>query len=251
METLNDYLPQSVEGKSVLITGGTSGIGLAVAKLLAKLGARVMIFGHEQERLDNALAAIKETATGDVYGYAADASTEEGIATIFKQADEKLKTLDVLINNVAVGFNDVTDGSYKDWQYVVDTNLLSYLACCAGAIERMVPKGSGHIINMGSMSAVSREGSGSVYVATKAAIQAYSESLRKSVNKDGIKVTLIEPGAVDTNMQEESSEDKQKKIDNLEMLEANDIAMSVLYCLSQPKRCDVLEIKIKPLLQII
>lgn len=251
MENLNEYLPQSVEGKSVLITGGTTGIGRATAVLLAKLGARVMIFGHEQEHLDDALTLIKSTAKSDVYGYVIDASKEEDIAKIFKEADDKLKTLDVLINNAAVGYNNVTDGSYKDWQYVIDVNVMSYLACCAGAIERMVPNGGGHIVNIGSMSAVSRDASGSVYVATKAAVQAYSESLRKTINPDRIKVTLIEPGAVDTNMQQETTAQKLKKIEDLEMLKADDVAVAVLYCLSQPKRCDVVEIKIRPHLQLI
>lgn len=251
MENLNDYLPQSVEGKSVLITGGTTGIGRAIAVLLAKLGARVMIFGHRQDHLDDALTDIKKTAIADVYGYAIDASKEENIAFIFKEVDDKLKTLDILINNAAVGYSNVTDGAYKDWQYVIDTNLMSYLACCAGAIERMTPKGSGHIINIGSMSAEVREATGSVYVATKAAIQAYSEALRKKVNPDGIKVTLIEPGAVDTDMQQKPTEEKLEKVENMEMLKADDLAVAVLYCLSQPKRCDVVELKVRPHLQLI
>jgi NADP-dependent 3-hydroxy acid dehydrogenase YdfG len=251
MENLKEYLPQSIEGKAVLITGGTTGIGRAIAVLLAKLGARVMIFGHEQNHLNDALADIKKTATADVFGYVIDAGTEDGIAYIFKQADEKLKTLDVLINNAAVGYSNVTDGGYKDWQYVIDTNLMSYLACCAGAIERMAPKRSGHIINIGSMSAGIREATGSVYVATKAAIQAYSEALRKQVNPYGIKVTLIEPGAVDTDMQQKPTEEKLEKVANMEMLTADDLAIAVLYCLSQPKRCDVVELKVRPHLQLI
>lgn len=251
MENLHEYLPQNVEGKSVLITGGTTGIGRAIAVLLAKLGARVMIFGHRQDHLEDALADIKATATGDVYGYVIDAGKEEDIAYIFKEADDKLKSLNVLINNVAMGYGNVTEGTYKDWQRVVNVNLTSYLACCAGAIERMVPNGGGHIVNIGSMSADRREETGSVYVATKAAIQAYSEALRKKVNQDGIKVTLIEPGAVDTDMQEKPTHEKLEKVESLEMLTATDVAVAVLYCLSQPKRCDVVELKVRPHLQLI
>src|SRR5690606_39176840 len=117
------------------------------------------------------------------------------------------------------------------------------------ALKRM--KGEGHIVNIGSMSADVREETGSVYVATKSGIQGFSESLRKQVNKDGIKVTLIEPGAVDTDMQEESTAKKKIKVKALEMLKADDIALSVLYCLSQPKRCDVVELKIRPHRQFI
>ncbi|MXN92075.1 SDR family NAD(P)-dependent oxidoreductase [Flavobacterium sp. Sd200] len=251
MENLHEYLPQSVEGKAVLITGGTTGIGRAIAVLLARLGARVMIFGHRQDHLDDALADIKATAATDVYGYVIDVVKEEDIACMFREVDAKLKTLDVLINNVAMGYGNVTEGEYKDWQRVVNVNLTSYLAFCAGAIARMQANGSGHIINIGSMSANRREETGSVYVATKAAIQAYSEALRKEVNKRGIKVTLIEPGAVDTDMQQQPTTQKLEKVESLEMLTAQDVAVAVLYCLSQPKRCDVVELKVRPHLQLI
>ena len=101
------------------------------------------------------------------------------------------------------------------------------------------------------MSADVREDSGSVYVATKAGVQAFSESLRQELNPQGIKITLIEPGAVDTDMQEDSTEEKRKKIQNFEMLTSEDIALSILYCLSQPERCDVVELKIRPHRQFI
>ena len=123
------------------------------------------------------------------------------------------------------------------------------MACCNNALTRM--RSAGHIVNIGSMSADVREESGSVYVATKSGIQGFSESLRKQVNKDGIKVTLIEPGAVDTDMQDFPTEEKLQKVESLEMLTADDIAASVLYCLSQPQRCDVVNLKIRPHLQLI
>lgn len=246
-----DYLPESLKGKQVLITGGTTGIGRAITVLLAAQGADVLFFGHNSAYLEDALSDVKKTATGKVYGFIADAGTEEGIAEVFNQVSDKLQGLDILINNAAMGYGNVTSGDYKDWQHVVNVNLISYLACCAGAIKLMEQKGWGHIVNIGSMSAGAREATGSVYVATKAAIQAYSESLRKDVNPKGIKVTLIEPGAVDTDMQEQPGKEKLEKVKNLEMLTADDIAMAVLYALSQPKRCDVVEIKVRPHLQLL
>lgn len=250
MENYNDYLPQSVRGKAVLITGGTTGIGRATAILLAKFGADVMIVGLNEEHLNDALHDIRHSAVGDVYGLITDLADEEGVQNLFEEADKNLKHLDILINNAALGFHSVTEGSYEDWQRIVDVNLLAYMACCAEAIKRMMEKG-GHIINIGSMSADVREEKGSVYVATKSGIQGFSEALRKQVNREGIKVTLIEPGAVDTDMQEKSTEEKLRKVEALEMLTADDIAVSVLYCLSQPKRCDIVNLKIRPHLQSI
>jgi NADP-dependent 3-hydroxy acid dehydrogenase YdfG len=124
------------------------------------------------------------------------------------------------------------------------------MACSAEAIERMKANG-GHIVNVGSMSADVREEKSSVYVATKAGIQGFCESLRKQINNEGIKITLIEPGAVDTDMQEMPTEEKLKQVEELKMLTADDIAVSVMYCLSQPRRCDVVELKIRPHLQLI
>jgi NADP-dependent 3-hydroxy acid dehydrogenase YdfG len=120
------------------------------------------------------------------------------------------------------------------------------------AAERMKASGWGHIVNIGSMSADVREEDSSVYVATKAGIQGFSEALRKEVNPLGIKVTLIEPGAVGTDMQSQySPEEQREKIEKMEMLRAEDIAACVLYTITQPKRCDVVALQIRPHLQSI
>ncbi|MFL9845331.1 SDR family oxidoreductase [Flavobacterium rhizosphaerae] len=251
MELPDNFMPQPVAGKKVLVTGGTTGIGRAIVLLLASQGADVVFFGHEQHHLNDALVDIYKIAKGKVFGYVADVSDEKDIHYILQQADEKLGGLDILINNAAIGFSNVTDGSYKDIQKVVNINLLAYMAFCAGAIERMQVKGSGHIVNIGSMSAEVREATGSVYVATKSGIQGFSVAMRKQVNPMGIKVSLIEPGAVDTDLQQKPTPAKLEDIESGEMLMADDIASAVLYCLCQPSRCDVVEIKIKPHNQLI
>jgi NADP-dependent 3-hydroxy acid dehydrogenase YdfG len=244
-----EYLPQSVKGKKILITGGTTGIGRAAALLLSKLGADVMIVGLDESHLKDALADIYKEATGEVYDVLADLGTKEGIEKVFQTADNHFEKLDVLINNAALPWGTLDEGTYEDWQQVINTNLLAYLACSAEAIKRM--KKEGHIVNIGSMSADVREETGSVYVATKAGIQGFSEALRKKANKDGIKVTLIEPGAVDTDMQDQPTAEKLRKVTQLEMLTADDIAVSILYTLCQPKRCDVVNLQIRPHLQLI
>lgn len=251
MEKLFDFLPQSVTGKSVLVTGGTTGIGRATAILLAAQGANVIIFGRNEQHLEDALTDIRKTAKGTVHGYIADLSHKEGIDKVFKEADEHFKTLDILINNAALPYGSVTEGNYDEWKELIDTNLLAYMACSGEAIKRMKPNKKGHIVNIGSMSADVREENSSAYVAAKAGIQGFSASLRKQINPEGIKISLIEPGAVDTDMQAESTEKKKQNVENLEMLTADDIAAAVLYCLMQPERCDVVELKIRPHLQLI
>jgi NADP-dependent 3-hydroxy acid dehydrogenase YdfG len=115
----------------------------------------------------------------------------------------------------------------------------------------MLPSRSGHIINIGSMSAESREGGDDLYVTTKSAILGFNESLRKTVNRKGIKVSLIEPGSVGTNMISESSIQQEKKESAGEMLKAEDVAECIIFCLNRPSRCDIVEIQVKPSHQII
>ena len=248
MEKLQQYLPQSVSGRNILITGGTTGIGRAAALLLAGLGANVVIVGRTDKHLDDVLRDAKDEGIS-LRGVIADLSSKEGVDKAFEESDAAFGKLDVLINNAALAAGNTSDGDHQEWQEVVNTNLLAYISCAAEAVKRM--KGNGHIINIGSMSADVREETGSVYVATKAGLQGFSEALRKQVNKDGIKVTLIEPGAVDTDMQEQSGPEKKKEVEALKMLTADDIAVSMLYCLSQPKRCDIVDLKIRPHLQLI
>ena len=115
----------------------------------------------------------------------------------------------------------------------------------------MKDKGGGHIVNVGSMSADLREPGGDVYVATKAGIQGFSESLRKKVNEMGIRLSLIEPGLVESELTRKSPEKVREKKQNQEMLEAEDIAESIYYVLTQPPRCDVVSVQIRPLKQLI
>ncbi|HSL29646.1 MAG TPA: SDR family oxidoreductase [Anaerolineales bacterium] len=248
--SLFDYQPQSVADKSVLITGGTTGIGRSTAILLAAQGARVMIFGRHDQELQDALKDIQQ-AGGEVHGLTADAADPEDIQRVFQEVDSRMDRLDILINNAALGYNSVMEGNYQEWHYIVKTNLLGYMAMAHEAIARMKQHGEGHIVNIGSMSADVREKDSSVYVATKAGIQGFSEALRKEVNPLGIKVTLIEPGAVGTDMQPQSPQEQRQLIEKMEMLRAEDIAASILYTIIQPKRCDVVNLQIRPHLQTI
>jgi NAD(P)-dependent dehydrogenase (short-subunit alcohol dehydrogenase family) len=137
-----------------------SGIGRAAALLLSRLGADVMIVGLDENHLKDALSDIYKSATGEVYDLIADLGTKEGVAKVFDFADSHFGKLDILINNAALPWGTLDEGVYEDWERVVNTNLLAYLACAAEATKRM--KNEGHIVNIGSMSADVREETGSV-----------------------------------------------------------------------------------------
>ncbi len=244
------FEPQSVAGKAVVVTGGTTGIGRATARLLVARGARVLIFGRHERELNEALEDIRGTG-GEVHGLTADQSRLEDVQRVFEEADRRLGGLDILINNAAISPESILDAEHDELRYAIETNLLGPIACTREAVRRMQTRGEGHIVNVGSMSADQREEDNSVYVATKAALQGFSESLRKTVNPGGIKVTLIEPGKVATDMVEMPDEEKRQKEEELEMLRPEDIAECVHFCLIQPKRCDVVGVQIRPHLQTI
>jgi NADP-dependent 3-hydroxy acid dehydrogenase YdfG len=241
---------ESLVDKRILITGGTTGIGRAIAVLLGSYGANIFTFGRHQEPLDEVLSAVRETG-GRAEGIIADSTKPEDVARVFQQVEESLGGLDILVNCAALGGESIEEMTDEDWRYVIETNLVGYLATTKEALNRMRSQQKGHIVLVGSMSADVREGGSSVYVATKSAIQGFAESLRKEVNKQGIKVSLVEPGAVGSDMQSTTPEEEREGQEKGEMLRAEDIAVCVHYILTQPQRCDVVSVQIRPHLQLI
>jgi len=251
MENLSNYFEQNIEQKRIVVTGGTTGIGKATAELLASLGANIFIFGRDKNDFDTAIESIKAQAKGDVHGITADITKKEDIDKIWQEIDSTLGGIDILINNAALSANGVVDEEYENIKYILETNILGYITFTKEAVSRMKTQQNGHIVNIGSMSAETHEETGTVYVATKSAIRGFTVAMRKEVNELGIKVSLIEPGAVTSDMQPAPKEEQREQIQKMEMLEAEDIAMSVLFCLSQPKRCDVVGVQVRPHLQVI
>lgn len=241
---------QSVQDKRVLITGGTTGIGRATALLLAAHGARVLIFGRHEAKLEGALRDLREMGS-EAHGLIADVASVADIQRVFAEVDTRLGGLDILINNAALPARSVMDGDYAHWEYVVKVNLIGYLACARLAVDRMRAQGSGQIVNIGSLSAVRREGGSSLYVATKSAIQGFTEALRKEVNKDGIRVVLIEPGLVGTDLNDVPPDRQRQMEADLKMLKAEDIAACIYFVLTEPRRVDVIVLQVRPHLQII
>jgi NADP-dependent 3-hydroxy acid dehydrogenase YdfG len=208
-----------------------------------------MIFGRHEQELNDAMNDIRQ-AGGDVLGLTADVSDPQDVQRVFQQFDQQMDKLDILINNAALGYGSIMEGGYPEWEYILKTNLLGYMAMTNEAVQRMKANGWGHIVNIGSMSADVREKDSSVYVATKSGIEGFSEALRKEVNSQGIKVTLIEPGAVGSDMQSQYSPEQQReRIEKMEMMRAEDIAACVLYTITQPRRVDVVMLQIRPHLQ--
>lgn len=243
----------SMTGKAAVITGGFTGIGRATARLLVAHGARVLVFGIEEKDRQPALDDIRAAARdgGEAHAFLGDVGKPDDVDRAFREADAKLGGVDILVNNAAVARARLLEDDPRVWERMLDVNLMGYFACARAACDRMRPRGDGHIVNVGSMSADLRETGMDVYVATKAAIQAFSETLRKKVNAEGIRVTLVEPGAVATPIQGRTREQYRERLEKMEMLEPEDVAASIYFSLVQPKRSNVVMVQVRPLKQLI
>jgi NADP-dependent 3-hydroxy acid dehydrogenase YdfG len=233
--------------KVALVTGGTTGIGRAIVQAFAKEGMRVYTFGRHQETLKQSIAEAERMAPGRVTGSIADVGKQEDMQKLFDTISKEAGRLDVLVNNAGLSGDSVSDSDSAQWRYVVETNLIGTMLCSQLAASAMHE--GGHIVNIGSTSAEDMEAGGDVYVATKAGIKAFSSSLQKTLGSRGIRVTLIEPGVVGTDMTlDEGGVDAQSKSESEnKMLCAEDIAEAVLFALRQP-RANISELKVEPLL---
>ncbi|HJO65253.1 MAG TPA: SDR family oxidoreductase [Sphingomonas sanguinis] len=237
--------PTMLSGRRILLTGGTTGIGRAALKALANEGARVLTFGRHQDALDAALSGID----GEVIGIVEDAATHDGIDRVFAAVDDRLGGIDMLVACAALGAQPIHEMAEEDWRYVIDANLTGYLACARAAILRMQDQGGGHLLFVGSISTEIKAAGESVYAATKAGIQAFAETLRKEVADKRIRVSVIQPGSVDTEMQKCSAEEKQTAVAEGRMLPAKDVADAILFVLGRSANCDIVNLRIEPLIQ--
>jgi 3-hydroxy acid dehydrogenase/malonic semialdehyde reductase len=241
-------MQSGLEGKRVLVTGGTTGIGRATVALLVHEGARVFTFSREQRHLEEAIG-YAHGGRGSIDGVTADVATKEGVHRVFAAMDEKLGGIDMLVTCAALGAEPLHEMEEDDWRYVIETNLIGTLASARSAIKRMEAQGAGHLLFVGSISTEIKAEGESVYSATKAGIQAFAETLRKEVASKNIKVSVIQPGSVATPMQECDDEEKQKALADHEMLYPEEVADAVHFALTRSERADVVNLRIEPRLQ--
>ncbi|WP_380871716.1 3-hydroxyacyl-CoA dehydrogenase [Sphingomonas sp. DBB INV C78] len=227
----------TLRGRRTIITGGTTGIGRAIAVLLASYGAKVFICGRDPKHLADALARIREVGEGD--GVALDLTEDEALAHFFARADDYLGGLDIAIVNAAVPAEKLASTDEQTMRYQIAADFTAYLATAQAAAEWM--EAGSDIILIGSMSAVSRKAGASIYVAAKSGIQGFATSLRQELADQDIKVGLIEPGFTGADFQypEFGPEEQVKLINEETMLRAEDIAVAAHFMLTQPRRTAV------------
>jgi NADP-dependent 3-hydroxy acid dehydrogenase YdfG len=234
----------------VAITGASSGIGEATAFACAKAGASVALAARRIERLEE-LAERIVAAGGRAIAVQADVGDEDQARAFVQRAHAELGRLDVLVNNAGVMLlGPIENAPTEEWRRMIQVNVFGVLYCTHAALPLMKEQGSGHIVNVSSVAGrVARAGSG-VYNLTKFGIGAFSESLRQEAVPLKVRVTLIEPGAVATELpmhnRPEILGEMAKRFEGVTPLAAEDIANAVLYAIGQPPNVSVGELLVRP-----
>jgi short-subunit dehydrogenase len=230
----------SLKGRKAVITGGTTGIGRAIAVLLASEGVEIFTCGRDENHLADGLERINQVGKGS--GIALDLAEKGNVDKFFAEAKKTLGDYDIAIVNAAIPVEGVTSSSEDETNYAVAIDYVAYVLSAHKAAAAMKDKGD--LILVGSMSAHSLGGEGSIYAGMKKGIQGFAEALYKELGKKGIKVGLVEPGLTGADFQyPDIPADKQREMINQEkMLRAEDIAVAVHFMLTQPRRAVVTQL---------
>lgn len=236
--------------KTILITGATSGIGKSTAELLAKQENRIIICGRRSKVLEDVKNELSQYT--EIFSLKFDVRNLEEVETAIRSLPSEWKNIDVLINNAgnAHGLDPLSAGKTDDWDSMIDGNVKGLLYVSKMIIPGMKERNSGHIVNISSVAARQTYANGVVYCATKKAVDVISEGMRIELTEFGIKVTNIQPGAVETDFSmvrfKGDSEKAATVYAGYEPLKAEDIADSIAYCINAPKHVCISDMTIYP-----
>ncbi len=236
-----------------LITGATSGIGEAIARLFAENNFKLILCGRRKDRLDK--IALELSATTEVTILSFDVSNQEQTAHSIGALPLEWKRIDVLVNNAgnAHGLSSIQSGSIVDWDAMIDINVKGLLYVSKEVMNGMIERNAGHIINIGSIAGKEAYPNGNVYCASKFAVDALTKGMRMDLNPYGIKVTGIHPGMVDTEFSlvrfKGDTERAEKVYQGLTPLYANDIADVILFAVTRPPHVVMADVVVLPTAQ--
>ena len=243
-----------LKNKVAIITGASSGIGYATSLTLSKAGIRVAVGARRTERLLELEKQIIKN-NGEILVRKTDVTRKSDCDSLVNTIVEKWGKVDILINNAGLmPLSYFKNGKVEEWEQMIDVNIKGVLYCTSAVVPYMLEKKSGHIINISSVAGRIVFAGGSVYCATKHAIAALSEGLRKELSPTyNIRVTCIEPGAVETELLESITDESMtgfiQATKNMETLRSDDIANAILYAVQAPGHVNVNEILIRPTAQ--
>ncbi len=244
-------MKNNIEGKVVVITGGSSGLGEATARYLAEKGAKIVLGARRLNKLEVIADEIKQKG-GAVEVLKTDVTKAEDVKALVKKAIDRFGKIDVLVNNAGImPLAPLAALKVDEWDSMIDVNIKGVLYGIAAALPEFQKQKSGHFINLASVAGLRVSPGGTVYSATKFAVRAISEGLRMEVGKD-IRTTILSPGLIDSELQLGSSDEATSQfIQNVykDAIPAISIAKAVTYAIEQPDDVDINELVIRPTVQ--
>ena len=231
-----------IKGKIAIVTGGTKGIGRAIARALVTAGANVAITARNEDEIARTVDDLKTIGSGTVAGYVCDVRDYEQVKSVFERVAKEFGGLDVLINNAGIGvFASVESMSVDDFRAVLETNVFGVFYCCHEAIPLLKHRGGGYIINISSLAGANAHPQLAAYNASKFGLNGFSEALMQEVRHDGIKVSYIMPGSVNTEFGGDEPSDAKSW-----QLQPDDVAQVVMDLLAYPDRALPSRVEIRP-----
>jgi 3-hydroxy acid dehydrogenase / malonic semialdehyde reductase len=246
----------SLKGKTVLITGASSGIGKACARAFAAAGAKLLLGARRMGLLEALTREIVEKYQADVFPIAMDVTQYEGVKERLSGLPPEWKEVEVLINNAGLSLtlNKLHDADVNDWDTMIDTNVKGLLYVTRLILPGMLERNRGHVINIGSIAGLGAYPGGNVYCATKAAVRILSDGMRMDVFGKAIRVTTIEPGMVKTEFSlvrwKGNQELSDKTYEGVDYLTPEDLAEVILFCATRPRHVNIGELVITPTDQV-
>ena len=240
-----------LDGRVVLVTGASSGIGAATARTLAAAGASVALAARRTDRL-HVLEDRIESDGGEALSIPTDVTDEAAIEGMVERTTATFGRLDALVNSAGVMLlAPVARADPDDWRQMVGVNLLGTMNATRAALPALREGDGGHVVTLSSDATKNPGASFGAYAATKAGVAAFSDSLRAEVADDGVRVTLLEPGATDTELpehvpDEETKADVEALVESMRTLESEDVAAAIRYALAQPPHVNVEELVVRP-----
>lgn len=240
-----------LDGKVAVITGASSGIGEATAEALAAEGAAVVVAARREDRLSDLVERITGNG-GKALSVECDVTDEGAAHALIERAKDELGSVDILVNNAGVMLlSKIERGLSDQWRQMFDVNVLGLLYVTDAAIAIMKEQQSGHIVNISSVAGRKSGPLRGAYSGTKFAVNAISEALRQELQEDNIRITMIEPGAVATELTDHITDEEAKEgvsgmIAAMVPLQSEDIANAIAYVVTQPQRVSVNEVLIRP-----
>ena len=230
----------AIPGQVALITGASRGIGLAIARRLGKMGARVSICARDQANLEEAVSVLRAEGS-DVLATAADVTREDQISTLVRNTRQNLGPIDILVNNAGIGiFGPFLQQSEADWDAVINTNLKSVFLMSRAVAPEMIQRKSGQIINIGSLAGKNTFANGAIYCASKWGLLGLTGCMAEDLRGHGIRVSAICPGSVHTEFSPHAGKDASK------MLQPDDVAHAVATLVTQSPGSFISEVLMRP-----